>query len=269
MHGVAMLQVDRIGLLAFADAGRRSGDNQIARLERYEAADIGQGFGDREDHGFRVAGLHALAVDIEVHVEVLRITQFIGGYQPRTGRAEGIATLALDPLRTALLLELTLGDIIDQHIAGHVVESVLDVDITAGLADDEAEFDFPVHLGRIERLHDIVIGAAQRRGRLGEIDRFRRHRQVRFGGMVGIVEANGDDLADIGDRHAIAWLAFDDRQGVQVLRLQLGQLRQAHLVGGNVTDEGREIADAAVGIDDTGLFLAFWTIAAEFHFSSP
>ncbi len=43
---------------------------------------------DPEDHCRGVPGLHALAVEIEEHVEVLDIGDFIGGHEPGAERAE-------------------------------------------------------------------------------------------------------------------------------------------------------------------------------------
>ena len=56
-------------------------------------------FGDAEDHRPRVAGLPALAVDVEPHVEVLQVLDLVGGDEPRADRAERVAALALAPLR--------------------------------------------------------------------------------------------------------------------------------------------------------------------------
>ena len=55
--------------------------------------------GDAEDHRARVAVLHALAVDVQPHVEVLRFGDLVGRHEPRADRAEGVAALALVPLR--------------------------------------------------------------------------------------------------------------------------------------------------------------------------
>ena len=60
------------GFMPDADARRRAGGDDVARLEQHELADIADEMRDAEDHRLGVAGLHALAVDVEEHVEVLR-----------------------------------------------------------------------------------------------------------------------------------------------------------------------------------------------------
>src|SRR5215470_15473599 len=72
--------------------------HDIAGLERHEAADIADDMRDAEDHGLRAAGLHALAVDVEPHVEGLRVRDLVPRHQPRTERREGVAALAFVPL---------------------------------------------------------------------------------------------------------------------------------------------------------------------------
>ena len=64
------------------------------------------------------AGLAAHAVDVEPHAEVCTSSISSGGDQPRAGRVEGLARLALDPLAAALELEGALADVVDEHVAG-------------------------------------------------------------------------------------------------------------------------------------------------------
>src|SRR5256885_7046837 len=46
--------------------------------------------------------------------------------------------------------------------------------------------------------HDLIIGAVERRGRFHEEDRLLRDRRAGLLGMVGVVEADADDLRDLG-----------------------------------------------------------------------
>src|SRR3546814_15342052 len=82
VHLIARLEEDHRRLLPLADARRGAGDQQIARMERDEAADIGDAFRDRENHRPGVAGLPPLAVDVEEHVQRLAVTDL-------SGRSEG------------------------------------------------------------------------------------------------------------------------------------------------------------------------------------
>src|SRR5678815_1195650 len=68
-HHVARLEEHRLGLDPEAHARRRAGADHVARQERHELADVRHDLRAVEDHRARVAGLHALAVDVEPHVE--------------------------------------------------------------------------------------------------------------------------------------------------------------------------------------------------------
>ena len=70
------------------------------------------------------AVLAALAVDFEPQPQVLRVGHFVFGHQPGADRAERVAALALVPLAAAFDLELALGDVVHDAVAGDVVECV-------------------------------------------------------------------------------------------------------------------------------------------------
>ena len=78
--------------------------------------------------------------------------------------------------------------------------------------------------------------------------------------MVAVVEPDRDDLADPGDRHAVARRSLDHRQRCDIGGERLRQRRDRQ-----VGDHAREVAERTVGVDDTGLFLAGLAIAAELH----
>src|SRR6185312_16907408 len=108
--------------------------------------------------------------------------------------------LALVPLpaRTAEL-EFALGDVVDQAIAGDVIQRLGLPDIRRLLADDETQLDFPIQLGGILGFDDLVVGAAKATGSLHEEDRFGGQRHVGLRRMIGEVEANADELAGAAD----------------------------------------------------------------------
>src|SRR5207249_8139688 len=118
----------------------------IAWLEHHELADVGNQRCAVENHRPGVAGLHALAVHVEPHVEVLHICDLIPCDQPRTDGPKGIAALALVPTAPSLVLEVSLGKIVADHITGDVIESGAPVDVRGALANNEAELHLPIHL---------------------------------------------------------------------------------------------------------------------------
>src|SRR6185312_5284136 len=109
-----------------------------------------------------VAGLPALAVDLEPHPELLDVGDFIPCHQPRTERAKGVVRLALGPLAAALLLEVALGDVVADAIAGDMVERIGLRNVLRLAADDGSDLDLPVELGGAARLLDGIVRARQR-----------------------------------------------------------------------------------------------------------
>jgi hypothetical protein len=65
----------------------------------------------------RVAVLVAVPVDLEPHIERVRISDLIPGHKPRADGPERVVALALIPGATALDLIVTLGDVVDEVVA--------------------------------------------------------------------------------------------------------------------------------------------------------
>ena len=148
-------------LHAGADAGRGAGGDDVAGQQRHELRDVGNALRHREDHGRGRPGLAALAVDVEPHRQLLHVGDFVLGDEPRAERPKGVVRLALGPLPQPLDLEIALGDVVADAIAGNMVERVGFGDIFGAGADDGGDLDFPVELGRAARLLDRIVGAAQ------------------------------------------------------------------------------------------------------------
>ncbi|MCY1369401.1 hypothetical protein D9M69_564390 [compost metagenome] len=138
-------------------------------------------------------------------------------------------------------------------------------DVACLRADDHAEFDFPVGLDRALGQHHRVVRALDAAGGLHEDDGLLGHRQARFGRVVGVVQADGDELADVGHGAAEARLALDQRQLVELGLAQLGEGGIAELVGTDVLDDGAQVAQLAFVVDEAGLFFAGVAVADEFH----
>ena len=83
--------------------------------------------------------------------------------------------------------------------------------------------------------------------------------------MVDVVQADGDELADVGHRAAEARRAAHQWQLVGLELAQLGQRGIAERGAVEVLDDRAEVAQPALGIDQAGLFLAGVAIANEFH----
>ena len=87
--------------------------------------------------------------------------------------------------------------------------------------------------------------------------------------MVGVVEADGDEIADVGDAGADARRAAHRRQA---LRLDLGEAREDARREGRAVDVGddlAQVADLAGRVDEPRLFLARPAVADQFHARFP
>jgi len=149
-HHVARLQIDRGRLLAHADTRGRTSRDDVAGKQRHDPADVADQSGNAENHSLRAAGLHPLVVNIEPHLEGLGTSQFVCSDENRSNRTEGVETLALVPGPTALKLIFALRHVVNQAIARNVVQRFALLDVAGRPADDDAEFNLPVALCRIQ-----------------------------------------------------------------------------------------------------------------------
>ncbi len=176
--------------------------------------------------------------------------------------------LALGPLTQALDLEIALGDVVADTIAGDVIERIGLGNVFGTGADDGGDFDFPVELGRTARLFYRVVGAAQRGVGLQEEDRFGGNRIPGLLGVVAIIQPNGDEFRDAGHGRTQPRLAVDGREFGGIEAGELGQrgrriglaIEVFHMIG--------QIAQLTRFIDQAGLFLANRTVTNKLHFSS-
>src|SRR5207244_3167657 len=114
---VARLQVSR-RLRAVAHTRRRARRDDVAGAQGHEAAHVGDQRRDREDHLRGVPVLPALAVDRRPERQGLRVAGLIGRDEPRARGAERVGALALGRRPAVLHLELALGDVVHQAVAG-------------------------------------------------------------------------------------------------------------------------------------------------------
>ncbi len=169
----------------------------------------------------------ALAVDVEPDVEGLRVGYLVGRDEPWPDRPEGVTALTLVPLR-GLQLESALGYVIHDGVAGNMVQSLVLSHVFGTTPDDDCDLDLIVELGGVARLLDVVVRAVDARRRLHEHDGLGGYLQTRFMRMIGVIQADGDELGDARIGHAETRVAA--HQG-QRLGANLAQLRQPF--GGN------------------------------------
>src|SRR5262245_35217248 len=269
-HHVARFEELRLRLHAKPYARRRAGDDDVARLHDEELRAIPDQVLDPEDHRLGVAALTPLAIDVEPHLEVLRILDLVPGHEPRPNRAEGLAALALVPLPARTVdLEGALGYVVRQEIPRDRTHRLVAIEIARALADHDAELDLVIKLGRFLRNERVVVRPADRGRRLVEDDRLLRDRHAGFGGVVGIVQSDRNEVAHIADAGPEPRLARHRFQLLQVSLLDLGEAAGCQHGAVDIRHHPRQVADFSVSIDNAGLLAAHWTITHEFHCESP
>lgn len=159
LHDVTGFEVDRIWLDPHANTGRRACGDDIARVQCHELRQMTDDLCHAENHRGGIAGLHALSVHIERHIQRLRIWDLVAGHQKWAGGAEGVAAFALGPLTGQLGLEMPLGDVIDDTITGHMRQGLLFGDIFSSGADDHAQLNLPIRMGGAAGHDHIIIGS--------------------------------------------------------------------------------------------------------------
>ena len=216
------------------------------------------------DHLVGVAVLPGLAVDLRPQTQLLRIGDLVAGHEPGTEGREGVAGLALRPLAGAPELEVALAHVVADAVAGDVVEGVGLVHVLARHADDGGEFDLVVGPFGTPGNDDRIVGAADRARGFHEQHRLRRHFETRLRRVIGIVEADGHDLADAGHGRSQSRVSADLEQRGGVKRRQPRDALREQDVAGDVIDLPGEIAEAAVRIDEAGFLPPRGTVANQF-----
>ena len=234
--------------MAEPDAGGRARGNDVARIQRHEAADVADQVAHPEYHLRCVAVLTAPAVDVQPQVQALRVRHFIRRDEPGSDRSEGVAALALDPLPVPLQLEFPLGNVVDDAVTGDMFQGFGFGHIRRPCADHHAEFHFPVGLRGIAGNDDRVVRPADGAGGLEEDHRLIGHGTAALLRMFHVIPANANDfshVADTGpDAHVAGYGGKSDRVSVRDLRQRFGVQVGAVQVG----NHGRQVPNYAVPI---------------------
>jgi hypothetical protein len=158
---------------------------------------------------------------------------------------------------------------ITQAVARDVLQGAILGDVDAALADDHGQLDLPVHVAAVGQHADRIVGSGEAAGRLEEGDRALGRLGAGLGGMVAVVQADADDLADPVERHAQAGRPLDMAEAAGVERLQTLDFAGRHGRGIDAADVAGQVTQLAVGIDQAGAFGAGFAITDEFHGGAP
>ena len=177
----------------------------------------------------------------------------VGGNEPRPHGPERLRRLALDPLAAALHLETPLGEIVADAEAGDVNHGVPLGNVAGAGTDDEGDLHLPVHVDRVPRVHDVVVGPDDAVGRLAEQDRLGRDLLIGLLRVVGEVEPYGNEIARASHGRPDPGAGRRQRQRIRVERTyHCEQLRRQGRAG-EVRHKAGEIADHAASVHDAGL----------------
>ena len=256
---------EHLGLLAGAHPGRGTRGDDVSRHQGHVPAHVAHDRLHVEDHGAGVAVLVAVSIHLQPHVEDAGVGNLVLRRDPGADGRERVGALALDPLAGASELELPLGDVVDQAVAGNVVEGVVFLDVARARADDDSQLDLPVALHRTPGQHHVVVRPADRGGRLHEQDRLVRNGLAGLLGMIGVVEPDAEQLADTAHRAAEPRFRLDRGQRCGIDRRDSRQaLRREHRAV-DVDDVPRQIAHSTAGIQDAGLLGARLAVPDQLH----
>src|SRR5262245_57629344 len=205
------------------------------------------------------------AVDGRPHVELLRLRDLVGGGQPRPDGRERVGALALGRRAAALHLKRALGDVVDDAVSSNVLESVGLADVPDVATDDGSQLHFVVELDRVARPDDRIVRAVDGAGGLDEEQRLLGQLEADLSRVIGVVKADGDDLADAGEGTAQPWSPAHDRQAIDLHRAQALEPRRRDDLGRDVLHHPREVAQYALAVDEAGLLRADAAVTDELH----
>ncbi len=92
-----------------------------------------------------------------------------------------------------------------------------------------------------------------------------RDRHAGFFGVVGIVQTDADELADVADAGADAGRSVHLGQALRVEARQLGETGLAKRIPGDIRNDALQRADRTVAVHQGWLFLALGADAHQFH----
>ena len=165
----------------------------------------------------------------------------------------------------AVVLELALRHVVADAIARDMGERLRFADVACARADHDREFDLPVGLFRVLRDDDVVVRPDDAGGGLVEQQGLLGDRHAGLGRVVGIIEADGDEIADLAEARADPGRSAHRRQG---LRLDFGEPRKSarsEHVGVDIRHHVAQIPQFSILVDQGRLLLARPAISRQFH----
>src|SRR5690554_206518 len=179
-------------------ARRRAGQHHVARLQSEVATHLRHQGRHGEEHVGALAALMRLTVDLQgegQRAPVGHLGKRQEGRQ-RTGTVEGLGGLPGVSLLLEAGLQVAQGQVQPQADADDGALGLVRGGMGELLADQQRQLGLVVHLAPGEGGVDGLLQRDGAGGRLDEQQRLAGHRIVELPGMIGIVAADADDLAE-------------------------------------------------------------------------
>jgi hypothetical protein len=98
-----------------------------------------------------------------------------------------------------------------------------------------------------------------------EHDRLRRHRQIRFRRVIGVIEPDADELADASDTRPDAFVRRHDGQRRWIELRETCERFGQERIARDIADDAGQVADRAAGIEKAGFFAAGSAVSQQLH----
>ena len=146
------------------------------------------------------------------------------------------------------------------HVAGYCVindvsERAFQLEGTGQWTKGKSADTFPVGFERLSGEHDFVVRSADCRSRLHEDNGFLRDRHSCFSCVIGVVEADADELPDLSDACADPVLICHKWQIFQVQVPKKFDRRREESVLRYIGDDSTQIAYLVVLVKNSGAFI--------------
>ena len=151
--------------------------------------------------------LPQLAVQPALDRQILRVGDFVRGDHVGPQRQELVQRLAQQPL-PAFHLEIALAEVVHIAVAEDGVQRVVDRDIARARAHDHAQLRFVVDRLPVGLQRDVFVMGGDGVVELAEQHRLVRRRHARFGRVLGIIQADAEDLARVGHSRSVSQIGF-------------------------------------------------------------
>src|SRR6266566_6619561 len=175
------------------DPFRRSGGNDIARLERGEIRTERNDLRDRIDQKIGGRALDLFAIKARHQSKAARIRNFITGDQPRPERPGAGKILAGSDREFLIIAHAAVNE---ACVAGDVLERAIEWNVTSAFANHQRKLAFEIEIVRDLGSDQFAAMADQSIGKANEHARLLWQVASHLGSMRAIIDAGAENRAE-------------------------------------------------------------------------